>query len=795
MTTEVKSPIGEPITRHDGPAKVRGEYLYGTDLVRPGMLWGHTVRSPHVHARIKSIDTSAAEQLPGVHAILTAKDVPGQLNIGLVRHDQPALAYDRVRYLGEPVAIIAADHPELAREAAKAVVVDYEVLPAIVRAEDALQPDAPELHEGGNLLRKQIIRRGTIDPAAADVIVEGVYQVPMQDQAPLQTESGLACPLPDGGVELHISTQWLHTDQEQICLALALPPEKVRLVLAGVGGAFGAREDISCQIHLCLLALRTGRPVKMIYGREESFFGHVKRHPMKLWYRHGATRDGKLVFAQARILADGGAYASTSTAVLGNAAVTAFGPYELPNADVEAYVVYTNNPTCGAMRGFGSVQTCVGYEAQMDRLAEQLGLEPLDFRHRNALGPGSTLPNGQTLNSATVVRQVIERVRELPLPPDPTPEQADDLMHLPGGSGNLTRRRYVKRGVAYAVGIKNTGFSEGAPNYSTARVRLDAQGVLVETASAEVGQGFEVLARQIAEHELRQPNVRLAPHSTDVGSAHSTSASQQSWLSGGAVKTACEAVREELFRRIHHRAPNCGELRLEPGRVVAADGQEWRIADLLGSSAIVEEREFWAAPTEPLDELGQGHSHLDFGYVAHRAVVDVDEELGLVRVVQLATCQDVGRVMNLQGLEGQIEGGSAQGLGYAVMEQVIVRDGRIRNPSFTDYLLPTILDMPPVVYNLVEVPDPDMPYGGKGMAEMPHISSGPAIAAAVRQATGRSLTRLPLSPDDITGLAPELEQRFDSFEELLTPVAVRASRPARSTEPSDISQQGPELRV
>ena len=347
--------VGASAARPDGGLKVRGEFAFSSDLWMDGMLWGATLRSPHAHARITGIRTAAALAVPGVFAVLTHEDVLGVNAYGLEHRDQPVLAHDRVRYQGEAVALVAADHPETARRAAALVEVDYQELPPVTDPRAAVRGEGEALHPGGNTVRHVRVRRG--DPSApAAVVVTGDYEVGMQDQAFLGPESGLAVPAADGGVDLYVATQWLHVDQRQMCLALGMPPEKVRLTLAGVGGAFGGREDLSVHIHACLLALRTGRPVKMVYGREESFYGHVHRHPAWLHYEFGAESDGTLVYARSDILLDGGAYASSTPAVVGNAGTLGLGPYRFPNVSVDAVGVYTNNPPCGAMRGFGCVQ-------------------------------------------------------------------------------------------------------------------------------------------------------------------------------------------------------------------------------------------------------------------------------------------------------------------------------------------------------------------------------------------------------------------------------------------------------
>jgi len=580
----------------------------------------------------------------------------------------------------------------------------------------------------------------------------------MQDQAPLGPESGLAIPDGEGGVDLHIATQWLHVDRGQLADCLGLPPDKVRLTMAGIGGAFGAREDLSMQAHACLLALRTGRPVKIAYSRPESFVGHVHRHPGKLTYEHGATREGKLVYVKARVLLDGGAYASSSTAVIANACCFAPGPYECPNATIDGWVVYTNNPPCGAMRGFGSVQNCYAHESQMDKLAAAVGMDPVELRIRNAMKTGSRLVTGQAVEGPAPVAELLERVRKMPLP---SPIQgrgkgaALDLTQMPGGVSNTTHGEGIVRGVGYAVGFKNVGYSEGFDDYSTARVRLSVVDgrphAQVHTAAAEVGQGLVTVQSQIAATELGVTDVLVLDADTQVGSAGSSSASRQTYITGGAVKAACEAVRERVLTLVRSELDHTEFARLEGDAVVSATGDVIvTLATLLGDAVIEETREFRPRRTHRLDsETGQADAHLQYAFAAHRAVVDVDVELGLVKVVELATAQDVGRAINPQAVEGQLEGGAAQGLGLAVMEEIQVKDGVIRNPSFTDYLLPTILDMPPLRMEVLELGDPHSPYGLKGVGEPPTISSGPAIVAAIRAATGRPITRVPVRPHDI----------------------------------------------
>src|SRR5438105_1925341 len=411
--------VGESVKRIDAIPKVTGEFAYASDLYAAGMLWGHTLRSPHVHARIEESAKSEALAMPGVHAVLTHDDVPGRKTYGLEFPDQPVLAIDRVRYFGEPVALVAAEHPEEARRAAEKIRVRYEPLEPVVDPEHAteqepLHPDRPTMGHGyrndprPNVVRSIVITHGDPD-AEGDVSVSGHYELGIQDQAFLGPESGLAVPDGEGGVDVYVATQWLHVDRDQVAPCLALKPEQVRIHLAGVGGAFGGREDLSMQIHGAMLALHTARPVKIVYNREESFVGHIHRHPARIWAEHRATREGKLVNVRVRILLDGGAYASSSTAVTSNAASFACGPYAVDNALIESLCVYTNNPPCGAMRGFGAVQVCFAHQAQMDKLAGVLDIDPIELRLLNALGPGATLPTGQRITGTLPVADVIRR--------------------------------------------------------------------------------------------------------------------------------------------------------------------------------------------------------------------------------------------------------------------------------------------------------------------------------------------------------------------------------------------------
>jgi CO/xanthine dehydrogenase Mo-binding subunit len=434
------------------------------------------------------------------------------------------------------------------------------------------------------------------------------------------------------------------------------------------------------------------------------------------------------------------------------------GPYDVDNIQIDAWGVYTNNPPCGAMRGFGSVQAAFAHEAQMDRLAAELGMDPVELRCRNAMHEGSKAPTGQVVDSPAPVEELLRRLQEMPLPPQRAADAEPDLRELPGGVSNTTHGEGVVRGVGYAVAYKNVGFSEGFDDYSTARVRLQVAAgevtATVHTAAAEVGQGLVTIEQQIARTELGVDHVVIAPKDTRVGSGGSSSASRQTYVTGGAVKAACEAVRLATFELVTRKlGRRLDDLRLEGGKVISdRAGVVGTLADLLGEDVIDETVEWRHRPTSPVDpETGQGTAHMQWAFSAHRAVVDVDTELGLIKVVELACVQDVGKALNPEAVIGQIQGGTAQGMGLAVMEEIQVVDGKIRNPSFTDYLIPTVLDMPPMRIDVLEYADPHAPYGLRGVGEPPTISSGPSVVAAIRAATGLPLTRVPVRPEHLTG--------------------------------------------
>lgn len=503
--------LGASLPPADARAKTEGTFPYAADLWAEGLLWAAVLRSPHPHARIVSIDTSAAAEMPGVRKVVTHEDVPGDGAYGRRVVDRPVFASELVRHHGEPIAAVAADHPDTARLAAAAIVVEYEILEPVTDPEKAFE--AEPLHPDGNLIRHIPLRYGDPD-IAGEVVVEGLYRIGRQDPAPIGAEAGLAVPRPDGGVEIYTASTDPHTDRDLAAACFGLEPDRVKIVVTGVPGATGDREDPGFQLPLGLLALRTGCPVKLAATREESFLGHAHRHPTLLRYRHHADSEGRLVKVEAQILLDAGAYADASSESLAAAVAFACGPYVVPHAFIEGWAVRTNNPPSGHVRGEGAMQVCAAYEGQMDKLAAKLGIEPAELRLRNSLSTGDILPTGQTVTCPAPVAELLRAVRDFPLPTLPKDSPEDDWL-LPGGPEGAGEPGAVRRGVGYALGMVHMLGAEGADEVSTATVKVHDGVATVICAAVETGQGFSTLARQVVQETLGIEEVHVASVDTD----------------------------------------------------------------------------------------------------------------------------------------------------------------------------------------------------------------------------------------------------------------------------------------
>ncbi len=705
--------IGAPIPRPDALAKVTGAARYPGDLVRPDMLQLKLVLAGRPHARIRGIDAAAALAHPGVLAVLTAADVPHNA-YGLITPDQPVLCGEVVRFVGDRVALVVAETREAAEAGARLVAVDYEDLPALTDPLAALAPEAPLVHQafGTNLVYHCPIRKGDAEAAmaAADLVLEGEFSTPWQDHAFLQPEAGIAYLDEQGRVVVETAGQWLHEDRRQIAEVLGLPEEQVVVRYAAIGGAFGGREDLSVQHLLALAAWRLGRPVALVWDREESLVSHHKRHPVILRCRWGAMRDGRIVAVTATATADGGAYASTSQEVIKCIALFASGCYEVPNISVDAYAVYTNNVPSGAFRGFGAPQAQLASEIMLTRLAQALGRDPVELRRINLYREGSLEPTQQPLPPGVSVRECLEAAlaEHASLPALPAPQQPT-----------------LKRGVGIACGLKNLGYSFGFPEQATATVELFGDHAIeradLRVGAADVGQGVHLILRQIAAETLgvALDTVQIiATDSAEAPNAGSASASRLTLMAGRAVKDAAAAA-------LAH----------------------WQDEERPARATV----QYRAPTTTPLDPLTTaGRPNYAYGYAAQVVEVEVDVTTGLVRVLRIISAHDVGRAVNRQQVEGQIEGGLAQALGYTLMEQFQMRAGKVLTPGFSTYLLPTILDTPPTIIPVIlELADPEGPYGARGVAELPLVPFAPAVAAAIHAATGAWVSDLPFTPERV----------------------------------------------
>lgn len=731
------SVIGQSVRRVDAQGKVTGETLFPGDIHKPNQAYMKILFARRSHAIVRRIDISDAEIMPGVLAVFTSKDVPVN-EYGLIMPDQPVLCgpgsakpyTDRVRFVGDQVALVVAESETVATEALKRIKVDYEDLPVVTDPLAAMDDDALLLHpeKGSNIFCHYRIRKGDIKQAfsQADVVIEAEYRTPAQEHAYLQPEAGMAYIDDQGRVTVEVAGQWPHEDREQIAHALGLQPDQVRVIYPAIGGAFGGREDMSVQIVLALAAWRLhqrgiNRPVKIIWSREESILGHHKRHRFVIRAKWGATNDGKVIAADVDVIQDGGAYAYTSTKVLANATLMCTGPYEIPNVKVDAYSVYTNHIPGGAMRGFGGPQAAFAAEGQMNKLAEALGMDPVEIRARNVLKEGDLLSVGTPLPKGVTIDKVIEKAAE-----------AADWEHTEKGWQRpdptalaKPEEPYLRRGVGFACGFKNVGFSFGAPEQCWAMVELhggeEIEEVVLHQAGADVGQGAHTVMTQMAAEAVGVPieKVRLIVSDTaETDDSGSTSASRMTFMSGNAILGAVEAALVK-----------------------------WRYKE----RPAIATYQYRAPPTTQYDsQTGKSKPNFAYGYVAEATSVEVDIETGHVRLLTVVCADDVGKAVNPQLIQGQVEGAVVQAGGYVLMEDFQEVDGSVHTTHLSTYLIPTVLDIPERVESVIlEYPDPIGPWGARGMGEMPFIPLAPAIAAAVRDAVGVWFDEFPMTPERV----------------------------------------------
>ncbi len=726
--------IGQSIQRLDAVAKVTGEAQYPGDIHFDNQVYMKILYANRPHAIVRSIDTSRAESLPGVLGVYTAKDVPVN-EYGLSYYDQPVLCgpgstkpyTDRVRFVGDQVAIAVAESEALAAHALSLIQVEYEDLPVITDPLEAWKDEAIQLHpdHGSNVFGHYRIRKGDTEVAfaGADVIIEGVYQTPAQEHAYLQPEAGVSYIDDEGRITVLVAGQWTHKDRDQIAHALNIPTEAVRVIYPAIGGAFGGREDMSVQIILALATLRLhekgiDRPIKIIWSREESIVGHHKRHPYHIRAKWGATKEGKVIAADMELVADGGAYAYTSTKVLGNATLMCTGPYEIPNVKVDSYAVYTNNIPNGAFRGFGGPQGAFAAECQMNKLADALGIDPVELRMRNLLEEGSLLSVGTPLPPGVSIKKVVARCAEA----IGWSNEGGSWHFKPAESDGT---RYTKRGVGIACAFKNVGFSFGAPEKCFATIELrggdEIEEAILYHSGAEVGQGAHSAFAQMAADALNISMSKLKLVMSDTAftpESGSVSASRMTFMAGNSIRGAAELALEKWR---NEERPAIGAYEYRPPRTT---------------------------PYDP--ETGKSEPNFAYGYVAEAVDLDVDVETGQIRMRNVVCADDVGKAVNPQQVQGQIEGAVVQAAGYTVLENFVQVDGYPLTKTLSTYLIPTVLDIPDQVDSVVlEYADPIGPWGARGMGEMPFLAMAPATVAALHQATGVWFDEFPLTPERV----------------------------------------------
>ena len=752
----VHKSVGHTHLRPDGIEKVTGKAIYTDDLVFEGMLYARARRAMIPHGFLKKLDISKAKGLPGVVAILTAEDIPGEHNHGLVIYDWPVMVGigERVRYVGDTLAIVAAETQEIADQASGLIEMEFDIQPVITNPVQARQEGVPQIHEKGNLLKHIKVRKGDMQAgfANADVILEHTFHTPTTDHAFIEPECSIGVPLPNGRMEIYVGSQIPYLDRTQVARAMGWPEERVRIVGQLMGGGFGGKEDVMGQIHVAMLANVTQRPVKLLFDRHESLLVHPKRHAMQIRLKFGAKKDGRLVAVETELYGDTGAYASLGEKVMTRATTHSAGPYDIPNVRADGSAMYTNNPPAGAVRGFGVTQSAFAVESMMDMLAEKLNLDPVDLRRLNALHVGSLTNTGQELRESVGLMECIDKVDAEMRKQNPLPFAS----RVDSSSPNLVRAW------GFAAAYKNTGLGGGAPDISNAEVELFEDGKFeVRSSSAEMGQGLVSVMRLIVAEEMSvaPEQVRVLVMDTDLTpNGGPTTASRQTYVTGNASRYAAKTLRDAITAVLSEKFDVRPEqIRFENG-IVHANGNSMTFAEVAKEMKSIGQQpralyKYEAPRTQPLGVLTEdgkpGDMHFAFSYGVQAAEVEVNKLTGEIRVLKVISANDVGMAVNPLGLQGQIEGGVMMGLGTCLTEEYIVENGNVVTDYLARYRVPGIMLTPEITSLIIEHPTAEGPYGAKGVGEICCIPTTPAITNAIFNAVGVRVDNLPVDQEKI----------------------------------------------
>ncbi|MBI2759670.1 MAG: molybdopterin-dependent oxidoreductase [Chloroflexi bacterium] len=772
--------VGHTHLRPDGIEKVNGKAIYTDDLVFENMLFAKVKRAMIPHGFLTKLDISKAKELKGVVAVLTAEDIPAEHNHGLVIYDWPVMVGvgERVRYVGDAIAIVAAETQEIAEQASALIEAEFDFQPVITNPVMAHQEGVPQIHEKGNLLKHIKVRKGDMEKGfdEADVILEHTFHTPITDHAFIEPECSIGVPKPDGRMEIYCGSQIPYQDRTQVARVMGWDESRVRIVGQLMGGGFGGKEDVMGQIHVAMLANVTQRPVKLLFDRHESLLVHPKRHATQIRVKIGAKKNGRIVACESELYGDTGAYASLGEKVMTRATTHSAGPYDIEHVRADCYAMYTNNPPAGAFRGFGVTQSAFAVESAMDMLAEKLNIEPVELRRMNALHVGSITNTGQELRESVGLMECIDKVdaemrkyNPLPFKPVVVPSP---LTPLPLGEGDslpspLGRRAgdegHLVRAWGFAAAYKNTGLGGGAPDKSGAEVELFDDGKFeVRSSSAEMGQGLVTVMRTIVAEEMSvaPEQVKVLVMDTDLTpNGGPTTASRQTYVTGNASRYAARTLREAITASLAEKYDVRPEqIRFENG-IVYANGHSMTYAEVAKEMKAMGQQpralyEYEAPKTQPLGTGGDMHFAFSFGVQA--AEVEVNKLTGEVRVLKVISANDVGMAVNPLGLQGQVEGGVMMGLGNALTEEFIMDNGYVVTDHLARYRVPGIMLTPEITSIIVEHPTAEGPYGAKGVGEICSIPTTPAITNAIYNAVGVRVDKLPVDQEMI---ARELWER------------------------------------